>query len=1660
MGISELLAAKQKELLEARFVERAKVQSAFPGNSLLWAALGPVWTATLARLAGFPTGGQDVAELLDEIAARGFTAKVTAAPELRNDEHGTPKLTTGEDLYAAGEQSVREIVESTPDVGERAKKIRECITKICEGLRGAQRHGSVLPGRIVNWLELAEQLDKWPSAKDTLLARVDDCLSKGDEAGAVAWVEAAFPLEKALAADALLGGDIALGVKLAGLRVQLHQRRASNERYLQRFLQREAQVQAFRELLSDAGDHWALHYAGSGGVGKTMLVRHLESRAAPQEGVSTARVDFDYLNPEYPTSKPALLVLQFAGELRLADKTGKAANYFQSFFDRAKTLHERLAGQAGPIGTAPVDEPEFQSLLQMFAFAVQQIPGRVVLILDTCEELAKMKADGSPQDAVEVTFKVLGQLHVLVPSLRVVLCGRRPLASQGAGWECIRGADKEGLPERPYLRLHEIRSFTANEARQYLMEREECRAELVQPILPHCKEKGYAPLFSNSSVSAEERYSPFDLSLYATWVKGEPEVTPGEVESTTLDQYVRTRIVGRIQNTELRALIPAIAWVGLVDQRAMEALAGLEEGSARAAQLSAEMERQEWVAGSPAGGFLVPPEMRRRLLDYYAENDRSAYDQGRGAAADYLSKALPATPVRQMQVVHLEAALEALQPEPERAAAWWKAIDERIMSEEAWDWILAPTLRLLADEHWHDAVCKGKHIRAAIAATRAAALVQTEDMPKALETSRIMLADAANYPDAAEGTLLAATARALWGDSERDDPMTEEVGAAAITGVEWALAQPEPPSQKQAEECIELINKFDKGRVCIEQQAYGLVLGGRIFAAYDAIKLTVGDNNLEKLCFQSAFGLATRFEMEPSKRRWRFWKPPQDLAARLRLEFLRWAWPNGAGPTQLEWWLSSPDHIANADSDRLAAAVLGIRAAQRTPNLEKTRSSLVPESREVFGSNPRLLPVHRHFPPYFAVAAEEMAYAGSVEEALDLLRYEVTSSESMASTFQATLDVDGPLTRVISRYRLVDEGVTPSETLEFAGDLKGRASVWGLRALGGHPPEFRPDDLDSPARIHARWSTCIACDAPAALHLLEWAGQAFASLPAEPGTFDELSCRLDLLEANELAERFGLPPVNRKFGLARRTKLPSTPEADFEIALRMWAMGIDRQPKPGLVQRIGTRRAAAIALELGELLALRVPVRAQRMLRFARQYFRMSGDPMRMTMASVCLALASARAGKREDLESEVKILRALFERQRNAVVNPDTWKAVETAVTRPEANPGIEVWPGWMRPWMLRTSMSLALARDGSADGQHCHNVRQVWLRIARHLPPEGMIAERNVQMAVPQSRQPRDDGPPMSMEEPVPAPRARRTPILTIKCLDQAGRMAPGMRMQLSRELDAVSTATGSLVLEVKTPAPTDPYASLAPVDSTELHGVQLCVVDRNSAWVAWEAILDPSGENFVSRRTSSAQLPVPNLMNWDKPSYHTLTMHHAGADLGGSAFGTTKRWRYTTVLERVADGAEPGTIQILHVVSDVVDTSGGVRLSFQSEREGQRGRVIRADELTKLLPDIRVYVLQLPVALNDGKRDGVCREKAALLRAFAAQLQLASEQIVITLPGLRFREGQVLLQAIMAGVEAPQPTAAMSIFGELKKVRAHLFQTLPPDEAEAGFDICYFG
>src|SRR5207237_10892483 len=119
-----------------------------------------------------------------------------------------------------------------------------------------------------------------------------------------------------------------------GRRLELLYRRQRDEQLLRRYLRRPEQDAAFEDLLAgrpaapDRPAPWALHLVGAGGCGKTMLVRHICTALADAAGALTARIDFDYLNPDYPSRAPGLLLWSFAQELRAHDLAGEAARDF------------------------------------------------------------------------------------------------------------------------------------------------------------------------------------------------------------------------------------------------------------------------------------------------------------------------------------------------------------------------------------------------------------------------------------------------------------------------------------------------------------------------------------------------------------------------------------------------------------------------------------------------------------------------------------------------------------------------------------------------------------------------------------------------------------------------------------------------------------------------------------------------------------------------------------------------------------------------------------------------------------------------------------------------------------------------------------------------------------------------------------------------------------------------------------------------------------------------------------------------------------------------------------------------------------------------------------------------------------------------------------
>ena len=80
------------------------------------------------------------------------------------------------------------------------------------------------------------------------------------------------------------------------------------------------------------------------------------------------------------------------------------------------------------------------------------------------------------------------------------------------------------LPARPWLKLHRVAAFSETEARTYL-QRTGVPDGLVRPIL----ERSVAAASSaalGQAPDAEPRFSPFSLSVYATWIARQPDVVP------------------------------------------------------------------------------------------------------------------------------------------------------------------------------------------------------------------------------------------------------------------------------------------------------------------------------------------------------------------------------------------------------------------------------------------------------------------------------------------------------------------------------------------------------------------------------------------------------------------------------------------------------------------------------------------------------------------------------------------------------------------------------------------------------------------------------------------------------------------------------------------------------------------------------------------------------------------------------------------------------------------------------------------------------------------------------------------------------------------------------------------------------------------------------
>ena len=1021
--------------------------SVLPRQAVAWLVLTPEWPEELVAL-GFPMGGTMGVGSLPVEMLRQASMPAEFNPQFAGDEVRERPSRRQRPIVQASSASIpwegstfriapelrAAVVEDLLDEA-RGNKQKTAPEAGLDYLRGQLTLAAATIQRsekleayptLWRWAQLAARAESDEQLRKFLDEQVRVAIEQAEQRDDVAAPDALRWIEAAEFFADIFQGKLELLLTLARRRRELFTRRAYDRRMLDNYLRREDQLKAFHDLLDD-NEHWALHYVGSGGLGKTMLLRYITHRETKgpngQTFIATSRVDFDFLNPDYPSRAPGLLLSALATELQL--QAGNEANFaFLSFESSLAQLNDEATRHAGEMRVIPLDHTLFENVIAAFASACHFLgaysggnkTGKVVLILDTCEELTKLRPDHTVPDNVRVTFDTLMRVHAMAPNVRVVFSGRRPLACKGFQWE----TDSD-LPERDFLRLFVVEGFTEEQAQRFLndfsIDGKKVPADFRDPILDltrstNAEEESRfrvtAGSPAESGLDGPSRHNPYDLGMYADWAVTNEELTVEKLRTAGPHFYVEDRIVRRL-NVDIRKLLPQLALLGRFNRPLLEAMTSQWPDPAR---LLDEVVAQEWVRadrGSESDKWLIEARLRKRIIKYYCDREYGELAAARRVLADLLTTMTLERPFGELVEQYFSAAFEALQDEPERAAAWWGKTEERMMREMAWNtWGQSLTSLLLAEPIFSSEA--ETSFRAALLATEASAILHTTGGDVRATWQRAEAALPA-YP--------ASTGRARLefriqcgvqvqlrqiptiGDL-RDDPQCRGSWlAAAETLIERVEREPSEWKRFSGLSVDWLHDDPDR-----YVRAFSLALGARLASM---------DGNTERAADLFAEA-ATTAEVLTPRQDWLDWRAPDNLGARIELEFLiraRQGWSDFKSKATL-WPFQD-----TIDDDRLWSALVR--------ETEMGLGAVEPPSVTLHP----LCNAHRHFPPLAVTLAEKDA-RNKPKAALELLR-RVSESAKAAGMPDISLDADRAATRVIRRMRLMSENwLIPASVAESA----------------------------------------------------------------------------------------------------------------------------------------------------------------------------------------------------------------------------------------------------------------------------------------------------------------------------------------------------------------------------------------------------------------------------------------------------------------------------------------------------------------------------------------------------------------------------------------------------------------------------------------------------
>lgn len=1193
----------------------------------------------------------------------------------------------------------------------------------------------LVPPAMRQWAELAATLgdgtdEVGVKTGQAILTETTGLLQSGLTTEALGWIETGRSLLT------VIKGEFDTSLLIAARRVELSHRTADDRRLLQRFLPRREPLDAFRRLLATPPGEspWALHYLGGGGVGKTILLRHISAELAPQQRLIVARVDFDHLNPDFPRRRPGLLLLTMLEQLEVYASPETRELYEEA--SKVLTYQDQLPGSSS---AAPTSEA-MDDAIQRFCAYLQALDRRIVLILDTCEELARFESAGAVLPQVDAAFRLLERIHEELPSVLVIFAGRRPLA-----YEVHNGRLREtrrphsGIPdEKPYLMVQQVTGFTEPEATEYLRDMEglTLSGDEVKDLLKRSRSGPNEPDYDGGpNPAGSVSYIPFDLAQYAAALREDPNYLSYASRDLAYATYVRDRIADRLTTNAAR-LLPAVVIMRHFDQDMLgEAITGmgLMITSTEAWQ---ELGAIEWISTHydyesvrRAAFMEVDRTMLERLQAFFAVDQPAEYEQARRLLANGLAGIVRSRALPELTVDHVDAALRCL--EPVDAADLCDGLSLRVAADTRhWMWayyvfsrVLGTDGALAAAEHpaaasaialhvtalsqvkpsedlksqWElVAAAATNHPRPAIArwlASRAAILADPLDVGRLADAMRVVREQRANghapYAAWLAGAILAAVGKATEdAGTERDLDAIADWQDALRELIGYGFASPVLAAARVLLARLLLMtgspgDAAEQFRIAID------LTRDPTPAAEAAADGAIPDNVRDWVRFEAA--LVSRPETGPAGDVREDWLNEAvaaiGAATRARLD----ANPQGSAGT-------GDLREADPDSDRLAALLLGrlldeapvsrarlalIEAAIGTLPLPAARTSAqaaVPPLRVVLSS--AWLALGDVTQAQSVLGRRDFAEAAAEHRLLDLARVEIAR--------RMRLPKSDPGTR-----RKLSEALSPIE----APRLYEAMSLLG-EGESSEPETFRP-----PEHLHAWWR---AQAAPGRVPYEERDNAFSVALqwcsPDRPYLAEAI--RLDHVE-NAQREGQSLPgwhptvPLPEK-GAPRRWP-PQSDEELLRLGLRKSALAwgainashgsLPPSERLGMIVSVlplaAPRRLAELALDEGELLALRVPEAGIRLLQLAREWFIKADDHLGALIAHTVELLASARSTKRGPEAGALAGLGDTYERARREIPALPSWARLETHYAEAVSDmpkPNLAAWEGWLLRlrWLL----------------------------------------------------------------------------------------------------------------------------------------------------------------------------------------------------------------------------------------------------------------------------------------------------------------------------------------------------------------------------------------